>query len=236
MKLPLFFWLILLLAGFSSCSSGQQSSALLAPRAFSEQLTAAKDAQLLDVRTAQEFAEGAIEGAVNVDWTGNSFEAGIAGLDKKKPLFVYCLSGGRSASATEFLRKSGFEKVYELAGGILAWKRESLPLTALAPKPKGMTRKEFDAKIAGSGLPVLVDFYAEWCGPCKKMKPDLDWLHQVHGTKVWVWRLDADLHSDLSTDLGINGLPTLIVYRNKKEALRKEGFQSRKDLLQMVGL
>jgi thioredoxin 1 len=223
---------------FFACSSAQQGKReLLSPTDFSKQLAEAKEAIVLDVRTPGEFAGGALANARNVDWNGDNFDKEVAGLDKSKPLFVYCLSGGRSSSAAASLRKAGFARVVELDGGIMAWRNAGLPLgNAGAAKVKGMTQKEFSDKIATSGKKVLVDFYAEWCGPCKKMKPDLDWLSQQHGQQVWVWRIDADAHPDLAQALGVDGLPTLFVYEGNKQTLRLEGLQSREQMLQALGI
>lgn len=77
--------------------------------------------QLVDVRTADEFASGHISGAVNMDWRGADFLAGIARLDKSQPVRLYCASGRRSAEAREALSKAGFRDVHDLEGGIAAW-------------------------------------------------------------------------------------------------------------------
>lgn len=233
---------ILLLLGFTflffACSSAQQGKReLLSPADFSKTLAETKEAILLDVRTPGEFAGGALANARNVDWNSDGFDKEVAGLDKSKPLFVYCLSGGRSASAASALRKAGFSRVVEMDGGIMAWRNAGLPLgNAAASKAKGMSQKEFSDKVAASGKKVLVDFYAEWCGPCKKMKPDLDWLSQQHGQQVWVWRIDADANPDLAQALGVDGLPTLFVYEGNKQTLRLEGLQSREQMLKTLGL
>lgn len=122
---------ILLIAFFavaSACSQGQNKNAL-APKAFDDKLKATADATLVDVRTPEEFAEGHLAGAKNFDWNGGHFEHQVMGLDKTKPVFVYCLKGGRSASAAEKLRSLGFKQVYELEGGTSAWTAANMPLT-----------------------------------------------------------------------------------------------------------
>ena len=67
--------------------------------------------------------------AKNFDWNGEHFEHQVMGLDKTKPVFVYCLKGGRSASAASRLRDMGFKEVYELEGGTSNWQAAKLPLT-----------------------------------------------------------------------------------------------------------
>ena len=78
--------------------------------------------QLLDVRTPEEFKSGYIAGAKNLNFYDDDFAQQIAKLDKTKPVMVYCAKGGRSASAAEQLNQAGFSKVYDLTGGMYAWK------------------------------------------------------------------------------------------------------------------
>lgn len=85
-----------------------------------------EEVQLVDVRTAEEFAEGHIPGAVNMDVNGVAFEAQIATLDTERPIALYCRSGRRSKVAAEKVAKAGFE-VVELDGGILSWTGDKEP-------------------------------------------------------------------------------------------------------------
>lgn len=85
-----------------------------------------EEVQLVDVRTAEEFAEGHIPGAVNMDVNGVAFEAQIATLDTDRPVALYCRSGRRSKVAAEKVAKAGFE-VVELDGGVLSWTGDKEP-------------------------------------------------------------------------------------------------------------
>ena len=77
---------------------------------------------LIDVRTPEEFAQGAIKGAVNIDYFNQKvFIKQISTLDKNKPVYLYCRSGNRSMKAARQLESLGFDKVYDLAGGYMAW-------------------------------------------------------------------------------------------------------------------
>lgn len=76
---------------------------------------------LIDVRTADEFAEGFIEGAINIDFTNGDFEAAIDTLDTTVPTYVYCAAGGRSGSARDMLKDNGFIEIYNLANGYGGW-------------------------------------------------------------------------------------------------------------------
>ncbi|WP_299257388.1 rhodanese-like domain-containing protein [uncultured Aquimarina sp.] len=78
--------------------------------------------QLVDVRTPQEYAEGHIEGAINIDFSDENFETLISEVDKSKPVAVYCGRGGRSGKCSSYMKKAGFTKIYDLDGGITEWK------------------------------------------------------------------------------------------------------------------
>ena len=85
--------------------------------------------QLVDVRTPEEFAEGRIPGAVNIDWNGGAFlSQARERLDATRPVYLYCRSGRRSASASKELSKAGFS-VFNLLGGYLAWTESGMPVT-----------------------------------------------------------------------------------------------------------
>ena len=79
---------------------------------------------VLDVRTPQEFAEGHIEGAKNIDFTGSEFEKGLQGLDRKVTYLVHCKSGGRSGRSKAVFEKLGFEKILHLSNGFGEWEAE----------------------------------------------------------------------------------------------------------------
>jgi rhodanese-related sulfurtransferase len=81
-----------------------------------------KGAQILDVRTAKEVAEGKIEGSVNIDYFSPKFIENASRLDKSKPVLIYCAAGGRSLSAAKDLKKAVFKKVYDLQSGYDGWK------------------------------------------------------------------------------------------------------------------
>jgi rhodanese-related sulfurtransferase len=107
---------------FINCN-GQNSKNIniIAPEAFSEKIKSITNAQLIDVRTPEEFASQKIENAKNINLNGSDFESKIALLDKKAPVFVYCKAGGRSSIAVKKMAELGFTEIYELEGGILNW-------------------------------------------------------------------------------------------------------------------
>lgn len=84
-------------------------------------LTESPNALVLDVRTAEEVAEGHLPNSVNIDIYSSDFMAKVQELPKDKEILVYCKVGGRSQQAAEILSKQGFAQVYNLDGGIVAW-------------------------------------------------------------------------------------------------------------------
>jgi rhodanese-related sulfurtransferase len=90
---------------------------LLEPKEFLTKFKATKDAQLLDVRTPEEVAEGALEAAQNINFYDTDFKDKLSKLDKNKPVFVYCRSGGRSGKCAQMCKDMGFKEIYDMKGG-----------------------------------------------------------------------------------------------------------------------
>jgi len=93
-----------------------------------------------------------------------------------------------------------------------------------------MKNSEFQLKISQTGKPVIVDFWAPWCGPCKIIKPNLEKLAQEYSGRVDLWEINADENPDLLRELKIFGVPTLIGYNNGKELVRYVGAKPRTEL------
>ena len=88
--------------------------------------------------------------------------------------------------------------------------------------------------IINGGTPVLVDFFAEWCGPCKAMRPVLDELKQQLGDKVRIIKIDVDKNSGLSQTFGIRSVPTLILFSNGKVVWRASGARPLSELKEQI--
>lgn len=205
-----------------ACSHAQSANTRLSAKEFSKKIQKTPGAQVVDVRTPSEFKGGHIKNASNIDISSGEFKAMAAALDKSKPVFVYCLSGGRSASAAKYLRAEGYTEVYEMPGGMMEWRNHDLPEVKLTVTSEGMSVAEYEAML-GSGKIVLADFYAEWCAPCKKMKPFLDQISRDMADRVTVIRIDADQNSRLCKALGVSALPVLKIYREGKETWHHTG-------------
>jgi thioredoxin 1 len=118
---------LLLILLLNSCVNGQTKNTNLTAADFDAKIKATPSAVIVDVRTPEEFSEGHLINAKNIDWNGDKFDAEISQIDKSKPVFVYCRSGGRSSSAAHKMREDGFKEVYELSGGITDWRNANMP-------------------------------------------------------------------------------------------------------------
>lgn len=194
---------------------------------YSEKIKATPNAQILDVRTPEEYATGHIENSDNVNWLSDSFVLRTDKYDKTKPVFVYCKIGGRSAKAAEKLAELGFKTIYNLDGGMLKW--EAAGLAKPDTKIIGICSQEY-AELLKSDKKVLVSFYAPWCAPCKKMEPYILKMQKEMGDKVVIIRLNADENKTIMQELKISELPTLILYKNEAVKWQKSGFISEEDI------
>lgn len=87
--------------------------------------------------------------------------------------------------------------------------------------------QNFEAQVLQSKLPVLVDFWAEWCGPCKMAGPVLDELSEVYKDKLLIVKLNVDQNPVNSQKYGIMSIPTTILFKNGKEIDRQVGFSGK---------
>jgi thioredoxin len=197
------------------------------PNTFSEKLQTSSNAQLIDVRTPEEFNSKHLENAVNIDYNGTNFDTEIAKLDKTKPTFVYCLSGGRSSSAVAKMQDLGFTELYNMEGGMMKW--NALGLSGNKIEKDGMTQADFQ-KLLQSDKKVLVDFNAEWCGPCKRMAPYIEKMKEELKDDVVIISIDVDKNEALAQELKIESLPTLILYENQKSIWKNIGSLSEDEL------
>lgn len=106
---------------FVSCSEAQTTFKNISKQELQEVLKK-EGVQLVDVRTPAEFNQGAIDGAVHIDYWGDDFIAKVSKqFDKNKAIYLYCKVGGRSSKAAKLLVDNGFKKVYSLQGGYSGW-------------------------------------------------------------------------------------------------------------------
>lgn len=96
-----------------------------------------------------------------------------------------------------------------------------------------MTAENFHALVSGD-KPVLVDFYATWCGPCKMLSPLIEQLAESNADKVVVCKVDTDQQSALRDQFGVESIPTLVLFKNGQEAKRLIGFHPMPALLNFI--
>lgn len=126
-----------------------------------------------------------------------------------------------------------FDRIKQALG--LSYKRPTpapLPATptgeSAAPtaKPIHVTDADFQAAILESGKLAVVDFWADWCGPCHVMAPNIDYLAEDYADRVVVAKMDVDANPQTPGGLNIRGIPTVIFFKNGKEVDRMVGVQS----------
>ena len=101
-------------------------------------------------------------------------------------------------------------------------------------RPVKVTDADFDRVIADAAVPVLVDFYADWCGPCKIMAPLLDEIARKRMGELLVAKLDTDRNPEVSQRFVIRGIPTLVLFKGGREARRKVGAAPRAELEALI--
>jgi thioredoxin 1 len=211
-----------LIAG--ACS---QSTESLNVDEFEKKLNSGENVQLVDVRTPGEYDKAHINGAQNIDYNAPEFKDNIKGLDKNRPVLVYCLSGGRSAKAASYLRKQGYN-TFQLDGGMLKWNEKKKPVVGYGAS-QGMSSPDFNHIVTNDKL-VLVDFHAKWCAPCKVMAPDLEALKVQYADKMVLLKIDADTNSYVVDSLKIQALPTLQLYKGGVQVWNHTGLLSKTEI------
>lgn len=99
---------------------------------------------------------------------------------------------------------------------------------------KTLTNENFDQEVKQSILPVLVDFWAPWCGPCKMVGPVVESLAADNEGKLAVGKVNVDENKELAAQFGIRGIPTLVIFKDGSEAQRIVGAQGKAQLQKVI--
>ena len=213
-----------------ACSTNESNSqtGVLSTSAFQQKLSL-PNIQVLDVRTAEEYQSGHLKNVLQADWLDKAqFEDRIQYLNKNIPTLIYCASGVRSEQAMKAMAAKGFKEVYNMSGGMSAWKVEGKPFEAASSKAE-LSLAAFQSMVNGASI-ALVDIGAEWCPPCKKMEPVLAQLQKNLGDKFSLIKVDGGNDLSVMKYLLFKALPTFIVFKNGKETWRKQGIVGLEEL------
>lgn len=213
-----------------SCSQVNQAQESVDALTFDSLLTHSDSYTLVDVRTREEFEGGSIENAINIDFYSDSIKSELLRLPKEKPVFLYCLSGGRSSKAAKILKANSYQ-VIELKGGIAAWRNASLPVEGGVGVVKQIskTREQFFSELDSNHL-YLVDFNAKWCLPCRQLLPIAEKLDSTFSSQLSLIKVDYDSNRQLAQDFKVEGLPYLLLIRNGKVLWSNFGLVSEEEL------
>ena len=97
-----------------------------------------------------------------------------------------------------------------------------------------VTTENFQEKVLNSDKPVLIDFWAEWCGPCKQVAPIMDELAQEYDGKAVIAKLNIDEAGEVASQLGITSIPTMVVFKNGEPVEAQVGVAPKSKLAQML--
>ena len=100
--------------------------------------------------------------------------------------------------------------------------------------PIDVTETTFDQEVLGSDIPVVVDFNAKWCGPCRKLSPILDEIETTLAGKIKVAKIDADTNRELLTKYSVSGLPSLLIFKSGEPVERMVGFVPKSTIISSI--
>ena len=204
-----------------SCAQSSTSTSQVLNAAAYKEAIAAKNIQVLDVRTAAEFNAGHIQNALQANWLDQKeFANRTQHLDKNLTVYVYCQVGARSASAQAALEAKGYN-VINLEGGLSNWKMNGFPVEGTVNKAQ-MSVEDLNTTTSSNKI-VLVEIGGDWCPPCRKMLPVLETLKQKPAAPFYFLAVDGANDIDVMKSLNAEGLPTFILFKNGKETWRHEG-------------
>ena len=171
-----------------------------------------------------------------MDFYSSSFENSLSLIQKEKEVFVYCQSGGRSKKAAKLLAQMGQFKVYNVEGGIRAWKENGFELTP-AVINNGNTNLEVSQdslnNIIAQNQTTFISFQTKWCAPCRKMDSVIAKLKEANPEVAFI-KIDMDKNDALAKQFQVKSIPTFFVYKNQKESWSATGVQESEVLQKLL--
>jgi thioredoxin len=202
-----------------------------------QKLIQKNDGTLLDVRTLNEFKNGHLKEAGQLNYYAFSFKSKLLLLSKDQPIYLYCTTGWRSERAAKILVRNGYKEVYNLAHGIMEWNLQNFPIVmdadAEPDKENFMSVNQYKQLISGDKM-VLIDFYAPWCAPCRQMMPMIDSLQLEYKDKVDILKINVDASKKLMKELRIMSVPFFTLYQNGEVQFQHHGLISKQELVEQL--
>lgn len=218
-------FLSVILCQMLATANGQNPVNQLGSREFNRIIND-RDGILLDVRTQNEFRNGHIENAGQLNYYALDFKKKILLLPRNQDIYLYCNTGYRSQKAAEILIKNGYTNVYNLEHGTMEWNKNNLPVV-IEPNARPDSDNKFlpdqYLELISSDSLVFIDFYAPWCAPCRRMMPMIDSLMVEYHDRVKVVKINIDASKKLIKKLQFTGVPYLVLYQKNQELFTHQG-------------
>jgi len=235
LKSKISLFILILLVSVVTAQGVQQNGEVIQVNSIEFQKLIEKgNGTLLDVRTKSEFNAEHIENSGQLNYYSSGFKRKLEMLPDDQPILLYCNTGYRSRKAAAYLVKKGYKNVYNLEHGIMEWNLQELPVIegdkSQLSKENEVSIDEYNKMINSESL-VFIDFYAEWCGPCRKMMPMIDSLKTEYYGKIKIEKVNADISKKLVKELALIGVPYLVLYKNNELLFEKNGLVSREELV-----
>lgn len=100
--------------------------------------------------------------------------------------------------------------------------------------PKTVTKENFEQEVKKSEKPVIVDVFAEWCGPCQQMTPIVEELEKEHGNKYKFVKVNVDESREIAVEFGVSSIPTFVFFKDGKIKGKETGYMSKDDLVDKI--
>jgi thioredoxin len=193
---------------------------------------ASPNAQILDARSTEEYKLNHLKGSISSNVSDENkpeLQKIIDKLDKQKPVFVYGINyGGRGSQLAKKLKEQNFKEVYELPGGISKWIGTGRSVETTTGE--GLTLAEYKKLLASPGKLVLVDIYSRYCGTCRKLLPIIDSAANENSNSLKVVKIELFDNKQIGKELGIQSIPTLLLYKGDEIVWQKKGLTPKADI------